>query len=248
MVPSNASAAMADGLGQGRVRVDGEPDVGGVGAHLDGQRGLGDQVAGVGADDAAADDPVGGLVEEHLGHALVAAERQRAAAGGPGEHALAVLDPGRLGLVLGDADPGDLGVGVGDRRDDRGVEVAVAARRRPRRRPCPRARPCARASAGRRRRRWRRCAATLVRCCLSTGMKPRSSTATPAASAPIELAVGPAPDRDQDLVEHRVSAPSAPCSRPRRTRSARPAPASTSVTLVSARSPRSAWRSAWPAA
>ena len=179
MVPSNASAAMADGLGQGGVGVDGQADVGGVGAHLDGQRGLGDEVAGVGADDAAADDPVGGLVEQHLGHALVAAQGQRAAAGGPGEHALAVLDPGGLGLVLGDPDPGDLGIGVGDRGDDGGVEVAGVARRRPRRRPCPRAWPCARASAARRRRRWRRCAATLVRCCLSTGMNPRSSTSDP---------------------------------------------------------------------
>ena len=115
MVPSNASAAMADGFRQRRVGVDGEADVGGVGAHLDGQRGLGDEVAGVGADDPGADDPVVGLVEEDLGQALVAAQGQRAAGGGPGEHALAVLDPGGLGLVLGDPDPGDLGVGVGDR-------------------------------------------------------------------------------------------------------------------------------------
>ena len=41
----------------------------------------------------------------------------------------------------------------------------------------------------------------LVRICLSTGMKPRSSTATPAFSAPIALAVRPPADRDQDPVE-----------------------------------------------
>ena len=47
MVPSNSSAAMPDGFGQGRVRVDGEADVFGVGAHLDRQRRFGDQVAGI---------------------------------------------------------------------------------------------------------------------------------------------------------------------------------------------------------
>ena len=51
-------------------------------------------------------------------------EGQGAAGRGPGEHALAVLDPGGFGLVLGDPDPGDLGVGVGDAGDDGGVEVA----------------------------------------------------------------------------------------------------------------------------
>jgi hypothetical protein len=34
-----------DGLGQRGVRVDGQADVGGVGAHLDGQRRLGDEVS-----------------------------------------------------------------------------------------------------------------------------------------------------------------------------------------------------------
>ena len=69
------------------------------------------------------------LVEQHLGDALVAAERQRAAGRRPREHALAVLDARGLGLVLGDPDPGDLGVGVGHRRDHRGVEEARHAGR-----------------------------------------------------------------------------------------------------------------------
>src|SRR5208337_3328427 len=99
-------------------------------AHLDRQRRLGDEVAGVGADDAAAEQAVGRLVEQQLGHALVAAERERAPRRRPGEDALAVFDALRLGLVLGHADPGDLGVGVGNRRDYLGVEEAVAARRR----------------------------------------------------------------------------------------------------------------------
>ena len=38
------------------MRVDGGGDVGGFGTHLDGERDLADQLAGVGADDAAADD------------------------------------------------------------------------------------------------------------------------------------------------------------------------------------------------
>jgi hypothetical protein len=56
--------------------VDGEADVGGVGAHLDGEGGFGDEVTGVRADDAATDDPVGGLVKEELGEPFVAAQRQ----------------------------------------------------------------------------------------------------------------------------------------------------------------------------
>ena len=89
----------ADGLGQGGVGVDGEADVGGVGAHLDGQGGLGDQLAGVGADGGGADETVGGLVEQELGHALVAAKGEGAAAGRPWEGALAVLVAGGLGLL-----------------------------------------------------------------------------------------------------------------------------------------------------
>ena len=127
MVPSKASAAMAtvsDRVGWGwMVR-----PMSAASAPISMASGdFGDEVAGVGADDAGADDPVGGLVEQDLGHAFVAAQRQGAAGGGPGEHAFAVFDPGGFGLVLGDADPGDLGVGVGDAGDDGGVEVAGVA-------------------------------------------------------------------------------------------------------------------------
>src|SRR6185295_19304934 len=113
----------ADGLGERGVGVDGEADVGGVGAHFDGERGFGDQVTGGRADDAAADHLLRRRVEEHLGGALVAAEGQGPTACGPGEDALAVVHPGRLGLVLGDADPGDFRVGVCDGGDYLGVEV-----------------------------------------------------------------------------------------------------------------------------
>ena len=74
MVPSKASAAMpmlSDKVGWG---VDGQADISGVGSHLDRQGGFGDQVAGIGADDAAADDLVGGLVEQQFGQTLVAAD------------------------------------------------------------------------------------------------------------------------------------------------------------------------------
>jgi len=46
----------ADAFAQRGVRVDGLPDVHGVGTHLDGQRDLADHVARVGADHAAAQD------------------------------------------------------------------------------------------------------------------------------------------------------------------------------------------------
>ena len=75
----------ADRLAQRRVRVDGAADVDRVGAHLDRQRDLADQVAGVRADDAAADDAVRLRVEQQLGEALVAAVGDRAAGRGPRE-------------------------------------------------------------------------------------------------------------------------------------------------------------------
>ena len=38
------------------MRVDREANIFGIGAHFDGQRHFGDQIAGVGADDAGAED------------------------------------------------------------------------------------------------------------------------------------------------------------------------------------------------
>ena len=116
-------------LAQRGVRVNRLADVHRVGAHLDGQSDFADQVARVGADDAAAQDlavTMGfrAVVEQELGEALGAAVGGGAARGGPGEKALFDFDALGLGLVLGQAHPGDFGVGVGDARDHAGFEGA----------------------------------------------------------------------------------------------------------------------------
>ena len=51
-VPSKASAANADGLRQRRMGMDGQTNIRRIGTHLNGERHFGDQLAGVGADDA----------------------------------------------------------------------------------------------------------------------------------------------------------------------------------------------------
>ena len=63
----------ADGFAQGGVGVDGLADIHGIRAHFDGQAHFADHVAGGGADDGAADDPVGFGVEDQLGEAVVGA-------------------------------------------------------------------------------------------------------------------------------------------------------------------------------
>ena len=78
------------------MRVDGVADVGRLAAHLDGQREFGDQVTGVHADDARADDAVGGFIEDQLGETLAAADADCARARRPRELADTDLQP--LGL------------------------------------------------------------------------------------------------------------------------------------------------------
>src|SRR6185369_13893519 len=70
--------AQSDRFGERRMRMDRAADVGCIGAHLDRERDLADQVAGMRADDAAADDPVRRVVEQELREALVAAVGDRA--------------------------------------------------------------------------------------------------------------------------------------------------------------------------
>ncbi|AMK21395.1 gamma-glutamyl kinase [Sphingobium sp. TKS] len=83
--------------------MDGLADVHRVGAHLDGQGDLADHVAGVRADDAAAQDAavavrLGAVVEQQLGKAFVAPVGDGAAAGRPGE---AVRDPSGREIARG---------------------------------------------------------------------------------------------------------------------------------------------------
>ena len=94
-------------LAERGMRMDGVADVGDLAAHLDRQRGLGDQVARVHADDAGADDAMTGFVEDQLGEAFGTAEADRAARRGPRELADADLQALGLRLGLGDADPRD---------------------------------------------------------------------------------------------------------------------------------------------
>ena len=78
-----------------------QADIGCVSAHFDGQSHFGDQIAGAGADDSGAENAVRLLVEQQLGEAIIAVQRQRAPAGRPREGSLAVLDAARFRLGLG---------------------------------------------------------------------------------------------------------------------------------------------------
>ena len=97
------------------MRVDGLADIFRVATHFDGERQLADQIAGVGADDTAADDAMGLFIHEDLGKAFVAAIGNGATGGGPREPGLADRPTLLFGFVLRHAHPGDFGVGVRDR-------------------------------------------------------------------------------------------------------------------------------------
>src|SRR5437660_11598914 len=94
--PCRELGAQADALAQRRMRMDGVAHVLDVGAHLDGEADLRDQLAGVLPHDAAADDAQVGFVVEELGETLLAAVGERAAARRPGEDGLAILARGAL--------------------------------------------------------------------------------------------------------------------------------------------------------
>ena len=104
----------------------GEGDVFHVRAHFQRQHRFSDKLTGIGAGHAGADETVA-LVEEHLGDAVIAADAERATAGGPGESALGVFDAFGLALLFGFAHPGDFRIGVGDRGNGFGVEVGFHA-------------------------------------------------------------------------------------------------------------------------
>ena len=108
------------------MRVDGVADVGDLAAHLDGQRDFRDQVAGMHADDAAADHAVRGFVEHQLGETLGATDADGAPAGSPRELADADLQALLLRLALGDTDPEIAWVGVTETEArEKGLKVGV---------------------------------------------------------------------------------------------------------------------------
>src|SRR5207344_2627895 len=82
--------------------MDGFADVDGIATHFDREADLADQLSGMGADDAAAENAMVGFVEQELGETLVAAIGNGAAGSSPGKNRLAVLDSLRLALVLGE--------------------------------------------------------------------------------------------------------------------------------------------------
>src|ERR1700694_660764 len=83
-------------LRQRRMRVDREADILGIGAHLEREHGLGDELARVDAHDSRSEDALGAFFVENLGQPLFAAHAERAPARGPGKDCLLVLDA--LGL------------------------------------------------------------------------------------------------------------------------------------------------------
>ena len=145
-------------LGERRVGVDGEAEVVRQRAHLDRQRRLGDDVGGAVADDVDAQHLLAVGVDHHLHEPVGVGVGDGAAERREGE--LADLDLAPPFLVASSAlmpGRGDLGSLKIDGGDARARPSPPCARRSPRRPPRPRATPCAPASAGRRRRRWRRC-------------------------------------------------------------------------------------------
>ena len=82
-MPRWTSAAKRQRFAERRVRVDRFGDVADRAAHFDRDDRFGDQLAGAGADDAAAEHALGRRVDEPLGQAVGAAVGDRAAAGLP---------------------------------------------------------------------------------------------------------------------------------------------------------------------
>lgn len=117
---------LLEGLGQRRVSVARPGNVLGRSAVLDGECGLGDHLAGVGADDVNTKDAVGFGVGNEFDDTLGVEVGLGTGVGAEGEGTDAVVDTGGLnfGLVL--ANPRDFGVSVHDAGDGAVVDVAVA--------------------------------------------------------------------------------------------------------------------------
>ena len=125
MVPPDHLGREVERLRQCRVGMDGQADVPGVRAHLDGERRLRDEVAGVRPDDAGSEQSPGLRIEQYLGQAFAPAHAEHPPARGPRERRLVDLDTPFPGLGLGEPRPRDLRVGVRHRGDCQRVEARL---------------------------------------------------------------------------------------------------------------------------
>src|SRR5688500_19676769 len=94
--------------------VDGRGYVADSAAHFDGDDCFGDEFAGAGADDAAAEHAVGGRIDDPLCHAVGAAIGDGAAARLPGVLRDSDVAIGSLGFLGSEAGPGDFWIGEYD--------------------------------------------------------------------------------------------------------------------------------------
>ena len=101
--------------------------VSGLAVHLNGKAGLGNEIAGVGADDSGTEQTVCLRIKQQFGQALAAPEAECPAAGRPRKNAFLEHRTGCLSLCLGQPHPGNFGVGVGHRGNNPSCEHAVKA-------------------------------------------------------------------------------------------------------------------------
>ena len=96
------------------MRMDRLSDVGHFTAHLDCQRGLGDELASAGADDADAEHALGVGINEDFSQSLRPTQRDRATTGGPGVNGDFDFAADCLRVLFGESTPGDFRVGKHD--------------------------------------------------------------------------------------------------------------------------------------
>ena len=109
------------------MRVDRASTVRGVRHHRKGKPTFRNKEAGSRADNAAAQHPATGLVEQQLGKTFIAAERQSATACSPRKLRFLLLNAVAFCVGLGESDPCDLRIGVGNRWNRPGVKCAFLA-------------------------------------------------------------------------------------------------------------------------
>ena len=94
-----------DGFRKGWMGMDGQSEVGCVGAHFDRQDPLGDQLAGTDTGYADTEYPFGLRIDQQLGQAVAASQGGCAAGGRPRETTDGVIDTLLFGLGLGQIRP-----------------------------------------------------------------------------------------------------------------------------------------------